>query len=124
MITVLLIFTILVIIDIVLNIRTFIKFKKTKQIIPIEYIEKTKLNTQCWVKALDRLNIIRTDPEITEAAMVLGLRNEEGHAWIEYKRKNEIIQYDPTTEKIITTNNGPTKTKLDNKNNIIFDIEL
>jgi len=124
MITVLLIFTILVIIDIVLNIRIFIKFKKTKQIISIEYIEKTKLNTQCWVKALDRLNIIRTDPEITEAAMVLGLRNEEGHAWIEYKRKNEIIQYDPTTEKIITTNNGPTKTKLDNKNNIIFDIEL
>lgn len=65
------------------------------------YTAKCRLNELCWVRALERLKVIREDPEVTEVAMVLGTREGGGHAWIEYKRGDSVIQYDPTTEKIV-----------------------
>jgi len=78
------------------------KFKKEKKASEKEpYIEKARLNQICWVRALERLEHIRKDPEITHASMILGWQNGGGHAWIEYQRGKDIIQYDPTTEKVV-----------------------
>lgn len=75
------------------------------------YIEKMNLNEICWVRALDALNVIRTDPSIRDARMVLGTEGGHGHAWIEYRRDHEVIQFDPTTAKVISIKRSKGKCK-------------
>ena len=84
-------------------------YRRTKQIAKLKadreapgYVAKQKLDEICWVKALKRLEHIYQNPEITEACMLIGTQDGKGHAWIEYRRGTEVIQYDPTTEKVIS----------------------
>lgn len=65
------------------------------------YVEKSRWNEQCWVRALKKLEEMREDPEVTEAAMVLGHQDGKGHAWIEYRRGKDIFQYDPAMDKFV-----------------------
>ena len=84
------------------SVRTIKQFQKDREEESTQgYMPKCRLNELCWVKALERLRVIREDPEVTEVVMVLGTRDGGGHAWIEYKRGDSIIQYDPTTEKVV-----------------------
>lgn len=81
-----------------------------------KYVERDKLEKVCWSRALKHLEMIENDKEITSAVMILGQQNGIGHAWIEYKRGDEVIKYDPTTDKIIHTTT-PTKETNPNENN-------
>lgn len=66
-----------------------------------KFIEKDKLDESCWVRALKRLEMIKDDKDISGARMVIGTEDGKGHAWIEYKRGDEIIKYDPVKDKVI-----------------------
>lgn len=68
------------------------------------YTEVTRLSELCWVKALERLTCLKKDPEVTGVALVMGMLDGSGHAWIEYKRGKDVVQYDPVTEKVIQIN--------------------
>ena len=64
-----------------------------------EYIAAAKWNEICWGKALKELEKLKK--EDISCQMILGWRNGEGHAWIEYVENGKVIKYDPTFDRRI-----------------------
>ncbi len=82
------------------------------------YEPKESLKTECWVRALVKLEQIYQDPNIISASMTAGWCNPSGqqyaHAWIEYLTRinNNLItvRYDPTRDVYLEPH--PTDAKL------------
>lgn len=64
--------------------------------LPSSYIPKLQWEEVCWGRALDILDEMRHDEDITHARMMIGTYLRKAHAWIEYTDKNgNEMRYDP-----------------------------
>ena len=69
----------------------------------LDYCPKIFWDEVCWGAALNKINQLKQDKEISRAKMVIGnLKGEtESHAWIIYVKNGKTIGFEPMTGKEI-----------------------
>jgi len=78
-----------------------LEIKSEKAVFDAPYEPLLELSKECWVRALDTLNQIRKDKDIKNPSMMIGTKQNIGHAWIRYEKNGKVYNYDPAFGKFI-----------------------